>query len=60
MDREEQMRDAIGRAYAAAGLSLEEHHLESLAKVYAAWSQGADEGIVQRMERALVASLGAA
>lgn len=47
------------RAYAAAGLSLQERHVNSLASVYATWAEGADETIVTRIERALARSLGA-
>lgn len=55
---EERFKSAVRRAYDAAGVRLQEHHAASLASVYAAWAQGADEGVVVRVERALAASLG--
>lgn len=58
-DFEGRLRAAIGRAYQAAGLRLRERDLASLAAVYAGWAEGADEGVVGRIERALAASLGA-
>jgi hypothetical protein len=59
LDLEERLRAAVTRAYRAAGLHLQEPHLSSLAGVYAAWAAGADDGVVERVERALAASLGA-
>ena len=56
---EVRLRAAVVRAYAAAGLTLPEKHVASLASVYAAWAAHAGEGVVERIERALVASLGA-
>ena len=58
MDLEERLRGAVMRAYAAAGLRLQEWHIDSLAVVYAAWAEDADDSIVERLERALAASLG--
>ena len=55
---EERLRAAVARAYQCAGLRLAERDLESLAQVYARWAKGADEGVVDRIERALAASLG--
>lgn len=55
---EDRFKSAVQRAYAAAGVRLQEHHAESLASVYANWAEGADEGVVARVERALAASLG--
>lgn len=46
------------RAYAAAGLCLQERHVNSLASVYAAWAEDADDSVVGRIERALILSLG--
>lgn len=45
-------------AYRAAGLTLAERHVESLAQVYSDWAAGADEGVVQRIQNALAQSLG--
>lgn len=58
MDLEERLKAAVVRAYRAAGLHLHEKHALSLASVYAAWAAGADDGVVERIERALAASLG--
>lgn len=58
MDLEERLKTAVARAYRAAGVRLQEHHADSLARVYAAWAEGADDGVVDRLERALAASLG--
>lgn len=58
MDLEERLRAAVVRAYAAAGLALQERHVESLASVYAAWAGNADDGVVAKIERALANSLG--
>jgi hypothetical protein len=55
---EDRFKLAVRRAYRAAGVRLQDHHADSLASVYANWAQGADEGVVARVERALAASLG--
>ena len=60
MDLEERLKSAVARAYRAAGLHLPDMHIASLARVYADWARDADEGVVERLERALAASLGAA
>jgi hypothetical protein len=58
MDLEERLKAAVTRAYEAAGLQLHERHAASLAGVYADWAVGADDRVVERLERALAASLG--
>jgi hypothetical protein len=58
VDLEERLRTAVARAYAAAGVRLQEHHVASLARVYSAWAAGADAGVAERLERAQAASLG--
>lgn len=58
MDLEEDLRRAVARAYQRAGVPLAEKHIASLAEVYARWAEGADRGVVDRVERALAASLG--
>ncbi|MDP1619289.1 hypothetical protein [Phenylobacterium sp.] len=58
MSLEERFKSAVRRAYEAAGVRLQEHHAASLASVYANWAEGADDGVVARVERALAASLG--
>ena len=58
MDLEERLKSAVLRAYEAAGLHLQERHVDSLARVYADWAADADDGVVARIERALAASLG--
>lgn len=60
MDLEERLKSAVIRAYEAAGLRLPERQVASLARVYADWAAGADDGVVDRLERALAASLGVA
>ena len=55
---EERLRAAVVRAYAAAGLTLPEKHVASLASVYAEWGADAGDALVERIERALAASLG--
>jgi hypothetical protein len=60
VDLEERLKVAVVRAYEAAGLQLHERHVASLAGVYADWAAGADDRIVERLERALAASLGVA
>ena len=56
---EERLRAAVERAYEAAGMRLPQHHVASLARVYSDWADGADDGVVDRIERALARSLGA-
>ena len=58
MGLEERLRAAVERAYAAAGLRLREHDIDSLATTYATWAENADDGVVERLERALARSLG--
>ena len=58
MNLEEDLKAAVTRAYEAAGLRLPEKHAASLARVYADWASGVDEGVVHRVERALARSLG--
>jgi hypothetical protein len=60
VDLEVRLRAAVERAYRAAGVRLEDRHLRSLACVYADWAAEAeaDAGVVDRIERALAASLG--
>ncbi|MDB5439411.1 MAG: hypothetical protein JWM33_1838 [Caulobacteraceae bacterium] len=58
MDLEVALRGAVARAYAAAGLRLAERDAESLARIYAAWAGGCDQGIVDRIEQKLARSLG--
>ena len=58
MELEARLKVAVARVHRAAGIDLAEKHLESLARVYADWGEGADEGIVDRIERALAKSLG--
>ncbi|MBU2134664.1 MAG: hypothetical protein KKA45_00515 [Alphaproteobacteria bacterium] len=58
MTLEDRFKSAVRRAYRAAGVRLLDHHADSLASVYANWAQGADEGVVARVEQALAASLG--
>jgi hypothetical protein len=55
---QEQLAAAVARAYAAAGVYVRETDIDSLANTYAAWAEGADDGVVQRLERALARSLG--
>jgi hypothetical protein len=59
VDLEERFKAAVLRAYAAAGMRLDDFHVASLARVYATWAEGSDERVVHRVERALAASLGA-
>jgi hypothetical protein len=56
---EERLRAAVARAYQSAGMRLSDHHVESLARVYCDWAAEADDGVVDRIERALARSLGA-
>lgn len=58
MDLEDRIKTAVARAYRAAGVQLNDKHAGSLARVYADWAQGADDGVVERIERALATSLG--
>ncbi len=58
MDLQDRLRTAVIEAYQAAGLTLAERHVESLAQVYSDWAAGADEGVVQRIQNALAQSLG--
>lgn len=60
MHLEGALKTAVRRAYAAAGLTLKDRDAESLARIYADWASGCDEGIVERIERKLALSLGAA
>jgi len=55
---EERLKVAVTRAYAAAGLALRDRDVDSLASTYAAWAENADDGVVDRVERALARSLG--
>lgn len=48
----------MARVYQAAGLRLAERDVYSLARVYADWAAGCDDGVVDRVERALARSLG--
>jgi hypothetical protein len=57
VDLEERMRAAVVRAYRAAGVDLHEKHIASLAWVYATWAGSADDGVVERVEQALIHSL---
>jgi hypothetical protein len=57
VDLETQLKAAIARAYDSAGVYLHEKHLASLASVYAAWAEGVDETVVDRIERAPGAAL---
>lgn len=59
MHLEAAMRAAVTRAYAAAGLHLKERDAESLARIYADWALGSDDGVVERVESKLARSLGA-
>ena len=59
MGLQEQLAAAVARAYAAAGVRVRETDVDSLAEIYAKWAAGADEGVVDRLERALARSLGA-
>lgn len=54
---ERRFRDAVRRAYAAAGLRLAPVHERSLARVYAGWAESADPEFIADLERALAASL---
>lgn len=60
MDLEERIREAVARVYTRAGVQLRERHAASLARVYADWAAEADDGVVERIERALARSLGVA
>ena len=46
------------RAYAFAGVRPKPGETASLARVYAAWAQGADTDVVARIERKLTRFLG--
>jgi hypothetical protein len=59
VDLEAGMKAAVARAYAAAGLSLKDRDAESLARIYARWAAGSDDGVIERIERKLARSLGA-
>jgi len=58
LDLEDLLKAAVIRAYSDAGLRLQETHAISLSRTYAAWAQDADDGVVDRLERTLAASLG--
>jgi hypothetical protein len=58
VDLEERLRAAVVRVYAAARARLSERDADSLARVYADWAAGCDDGVVERVERALARSLG--
>jgi hypothetical protein len=42
---------AVGRAYEAVGVTAPYNEMADLARVYAQWAEGADSGVVGRLER---------
>jgi len=57
MDLEERLQAAVIRAYDLAGVRPSQSEVTALAKVYAHWAEGSDEGIAGRVERQLAAFL---
>jgi hypothetical protein len=56
-DLEHALREAVGRAYAAARLRPAHGEIADLARTYARWAEAADDGVVERLERKLTAFL---
>lgn len=54
---EQRMQAAVGRAYAAARLKPAQGEIADLARTYARWAGGCDDGVVERLERKLTAFL---
>ncbi len=57
MSLEERLRAAVIRAYDSAGVRPSRSEVTALAKVYAHWAEGSDEGVAHRVERQLAAFL---
>jgi hypothetical protein len=57
MSLEERLQAAVIRAYDSAGVRPSPREVTALAKVYAHWAEGSDEGVARRVETQLAAFL---